>query len=272
MPPANRPPQRILTPEEKQFYCHTLRVFADAGVDLLVGGAYAFARYTGIERHTKDLDVFVRVEDFSAALNALGSAGYATENTFPHWLGKAFCGEYFVDVIHGSGNGVARVDEQWFARAVTERVFDIPVRLCPPEEIIWCKAFIQERERFDGADVAHLLNACGDHLDWQHLLNRFGAYWRVLLSHLVLFEFTYPSERERVPGWVMHKLLRRLEDSMQAPVPHERLCRGTLLSRQQYLIDVERRGYIDPRTLSENPMTDDEIATWTAGISRDGSP
>ena len=26
----------------------------------LVGGAYAFARYTGIERHTKDFDVFVR--------------------------------------------------------------------------------------------------------------------------------------------------------------------------------------------------------------------
>ena len=39
----------------------------------LVGGAYAFARYTGIERHTKDFDVFVRPRDFDRALDAFAA-------------------------------------------------------------------------------------------------------------------------------------------------------------------------------------------------------
>jgi hypothetical protein len=36
-------------------------------------------------------------------------------------------------------------------------------------------------------------------------------------------------------------------------------------------VDVEQWAYVDVRTLPDNPMTDDEIAAWTAGIARDGS-
>ena len=39
-------------------------------------------------------------------------------------------------------------------------VLDKEVKLCPPEEIIWSKSFIMERERFDGADINHLLRIC----------------------------------------------------------------------------------------------------------------
>src|ERR1051326_7429918 len=138
----------MLSDEERQFYCSTFGVFQRAGIDMLVGGAYAFAHYTGIQRHTKDLDVFVRGADFSKTMDALREAGYQTEVPFPHWLGKAFCGDYFVDVIYSSGNGVARVDEDWFDHAPEARVFDTPVKLCPVEEMLWSKALIQERERF----------------------------------------------------------------------------------------------------------------------------
>jgi hypothetical protein len=261
----------ILDPEARAYYCQTLSVLEQAHVDVLVGGAYAFARYTGIERHTKDLDVFVRADDFAMTLEALERAGYVTEKPFPHWLGKAHHGEYYVDVIYSSGNGVASVDNDWFDNAVLDRVFDLPVKLCPAEEMIWSKSFVGERERFDGADVAHILRARADTLDWPRLLRRFGPDWRVLMSHLILFGFIYPSERERVPGWVMRELVRRLERSASAPVPRERVCRGTLLSRQQYLVDVEHWGYVDARSLPENPMTSDEIAIWTAAIAEDGS-
>jgi len=262
---------QILEPEGKEFYCHTLSVFGKAKLPVLIGGAYAFARYTGIERHTKDFDVFVRERDFERTLRALAAAGYDTEVCFPHWLGKAHHGEYYVDLIFSSGNGIARVDDEWFTHATPDLVFDVPVKLCPAEEMIWSKGFIQERERFDGGDIAHLLNARGDVIDWQRLLRRFGPHWHVLLSHLILFGFIYPSDRERIPHWVMHDLLRRLGDSMSAPPPTERVCRGTLLSRQQYLFDVQSGGYLDVRTLPDNPMTDFEIATWTAGIANDGS-
>ena len=263
----------ILAPEARDFYCHTLGVFERAGLEILVGGAYAFARYTGIERHTKDLDVFVRERDFQPTLRALEAAGFATDVTFPHWLGKAFHpgGDYFVDVIYGSGNGVARVDDEWFAYAICDQVFDVPVRLTPPEEMIWTKAFIQERERYDGADVAHLLYACGRDLDWQRLLRRFGPHWCVLLAHLVLFDYVFPSERERLPSGLIQQMLQRLLTETSAPATTDRICRGTLLSRQQYLVDVQQRAFSDARTRPENPMTEDDIAVWTAAIARDGS-
>jgi hypothetical protein len=185
--PAPQTQLQVLEPEAKAFYCTTLSVFKKANLDVLIGGAYAFARYTGIERHTKDLDVFVRERDFERTLAALAAAGYQTEVPFPHWLGKAHSGEYFVDVIYSSGNGIARMDDDWFEHAISDKVFDLPVRLCPAEEMMWSKAFIQERERYDGADVAHLLRARAEQIDWQRLLRRFGSNWRVLLSHLVLW-------------------------------------------------------------------------------------
>jgi hypothetical protein len=268
----NAPPQDILDPVAREFYCQTIGVFERAGIDFLIGGAYAFARYTGIERHTKDFDVFVREADFERTLSALEAAGYATAVPFPHWLGKAYCGEFFVDLIFGSGNGIAVVDDDWFTYAVRDTVFDLPVLLSPAEEMIWSKALIQERERFDGADVAHLILARGPEIDWQRLLLRFAGNWRVLLSHLVMFGFIYPSERERVPGWVLHELMQRLQQSLSAPTPVQRICRGTLLSRQQYLHDIERLGFLDARALPENPMSDNQIATWTAAIANDGSP
>ena len=112
----------LLDPTAREFYCHTLRIFREAHLPVLIGGAYAFARYTGIERHTKDLDVFVREEHFQPTLDALEKAGYTTETAFPHWLGKAHHGEFFVDVIFGSGNGIARVDDEWFTHAATDHV------------------------------------------------------------------------------------------------------------------------------------------------------
>jgi hypothetical protein len=252
------------------FYRRTVRALTRAGVPFLVGGAYAFAQFTGIIRHTKDFDVFVLPQDAGRALAALDAAGCRTEITFAHWLGKARCGEDFVDVIFGAGNGVAGVDEGWFEHAVPGKVFGLPVQLCPVEETIWTKSFIQERERFDGADVAHLLRACGPDLDWPRLLERFGEHWRVLLGHLVLFGFIYPAERRKVPAWVMHELTRRLDAETRDGAAEEATCRGTLLSRAQYLYDIEHAGFQDPRLRPRGGLTRSQVARWTAAIKDDG--
>ena len=90
------------------------------------------------------------------------------------------------------------------------------MRLIPAEEMIWSKAYIQERERFDGADVAHILLRRAETLDWEHLLERFGSHWRVLLEHLVAFGFIYPSERHRIPPFVMRELISRLQDESRS--------------------------------------------------------
>jgi hypothetical protein len=254
------------------FYVRALNALADARVPFLVGGAYAIERYTGLARNTKDLDLFVRSRDCDPALAALAAAGHETEVAFPHWLAKAHCGEDTVDVIFSSGNGFAEVDDVWFEHAVDDVVLGVPVKLCPPEETIWSKAFIMERERYDGADIAHLVRACADDLNWPRLLRRFGAHWHVLLSHLVLFTFIYPSERARVPAWVFRELLGRMQNEVEQPPAADRLCRGTLISRAQYLVDVECWGYRDARLAAPATMSPEELAVWTAAIDDGAQP
>jgi hypothetical protein len=256
----------VLSDATRAFYCQAIATLTEAGVPILVGGAYAFARYTGIERHTKDFDLFLHRRNVGDALDALRQAGWRAELTFPHWLGKAYCGEDFVDLIFSSGNGVAEVDDLWFAHAPEDRVLGMPARLIPAEEMIWSKSFIMERERYDGADIAHVLRARAAELDWQRLLVRFGEHWRVLLSHLVLFGFIYPGEQDRVPAWVLRELVARLEKDIDSPPPPGRLCRGPILSREQYLPDIAGWGYRDARRVPEGNMSTAEIARWTAAI------
>jgi hypothetical protein len=260
-------PATTLDPVSRDFYQSAMRYLQQANIPFLVGGAYSFARYTGLERHTKDFDIFVRPEDCERVLAVLLKAGYTVERTFPHWLGKAFSGDNCIDVIFGSGNGVALVDDGWFEHAAPARVFDTDVLLCPVEETIWSKSFVMERERFDGADVAHLIRGSGRQMDWQRLIDRFGRHWRVLLSHLVLFGFIYPSECPIVPTWVMDELVRRLNEEQNQPAPrHERICQGTLLSRAQYLVDVEHWGYQDAR-LTQGTMSAADVDLWTDAIA-----
>jgi hypothetical protein len=248
------------------FYMEALQKLGETGIPFLIGGALAFSHYSKIHRDTKDIDVMVRPPDCPRVLEAFAKAGYQTELPFPHWLGKIRQGTHFVDVIFGSGNGIARVDDLWFEHAPGADMLGAIVRVSPVEELIWSKAYIQERERFDGADVLHLLRETGASLDWPRLLMRFGDHWRVLLSHLVLFGFVYPDRPQSVPVWVMDELIRRL--SASRPGPDSDVCYGTLLSREQYLHDLECLRYRDSRAAPLGSMTAREIAIWTAAIGR----
>jgi hypothetical protein len=264
--PNEGPPLVELDESVKAFYLHVVQALQDADAPFLVGGAYALKHYAGVVRNTKDFDIFVRREDYDDVMAILDASGCATDLTFPHWLGKATYAEALVDVIFSSGNGISLVDDDWFRYSTMGHVFDVPVRLCPPEEVIWSKAFVTERERYDGADIMHLLLACAETLDWDRLLQRFGAHWRVLLSYLCLFGFVYPSERTRIPLWVMTALMERLEDEMHAPPPAERVCQGTLISREQYLPDLNQGGFVDARLTMTHALSEAEIAEWTEAI------
>src|SRR5262249_25609491 len=143
------------TDARSSVHAAALRALRASGVDHLVGGAYELEWHIGAHlRDTKDLDVFVRPRDFSRTLDALAAAGFEPEG-FAHWLGEARQGEHFVDVIFRSGNGEAVVDDAWFERAVPAEVLGVPVRFGAIENGIMTRAFVMERERFDGADVAH---------------------------------------------------------------------------------------------------------------------
>jgi hypothetical protein len=203
--------------------------------------------YAGIFRDTKDLDVFCRPADVRRILRVLGRAGYRTEVTDPVWLAKAFHGDHFVDVIFCSGNCLCGVDDTWFRHARDVRLFGYEVRLIPPEELIWSKAYVQNRERYDGADIAHILRRQSAALDWQRLLERMEPDWEVLLMHALNFRYVYPSEREAVPRWLMLDLWSRVERQLRDPAPRARVSRGPLLAPRDYEIDILEWGYRDAR-------------------------
>jgi len=254
-------------PETAEFYRRALRTLADAHIPFLVGGAFAHACFTGIRRSTKDLDLFIRRQDYDQISELMSAQGWETEMSYPHWLAKVYAGDDFIDLIFNSGNGVTPVDDRWFEGNAYADVLGVPVQLANIEDSFLSKAFIMERERYDGADIAHLLQANAEQIDWPALVERFGANWRILLAHLTLFGYVYPGERHRIPQWVMEKLLANLATEIaQPPAQDPHVCAGTLLSREQYLYDVERLGYVDGRLTPVSTMTEEDVSRWTEAI------
>ncbi len=239
---------------ELAWYHDALRLLQRAHIDFLIGGAYALWKYTGMRRPTKDLDIFLRPSDLTAALRALAEGGFKTEITATHWLGKAFHKDYLVDFIVGMANGVGQINDSWFRSAVKVRAFGLTLQYVGPEDMIWSKAFVMARDRFDGADIAHLIHAQGKTLNWDALVSRFKGHEPVLLSHLILFRYIYPDAQKIIPEEVLRRLGAAAENARHVRAP-ARLCRGTLFSRDQYAIDVGSRGYRDARLLPYGSLT-----------------
>jgi hypothetical protein len=241
----------------REFYVAALRTLDREKLEYLVGGGYAMAYYTGIARNTKDLDIFIRPADRDRSLRILADAGYRTEFFYPFWISKALQGEAFIDILYNSGNGLSPVDDDWFRYAVPADVHGYPTRLIPAEEQIWSKAFVQDRDRFDGADVNHLILTRGRKMDWRRLLRRFEGHERVLLAHVILFGYAYPCDRDAVPAWA----IERLESAVRNEPPvNQRLCRGPFLAQKGYGTALRHWGYADARLQPHGPLTPNEVA------------
>ena len=58
--------------------------------------------------------------------------------------------------------GLCEVDDSWFDRARDDELLSVPVKHCAPEEMIWMKVYIMERERFQGAHIVHPVRCCAE--------------------------------------------------------------------------------------------------------------
>lgn len=273
---------------ERAVYREALETLNQAGVRYIVSGLYAIHHYTGIYRETKDLDLLVEPRVLLQAATALKAAGFTLKLEEAHWIAKALKGAQ-IDLIYGMSNGIGFIDSAWYENSQPAILAATPVRVAPPEELIWHRLYIGERHRFDMADVVHLILHLGQDLDWDRLLDRVGEDWRLLASQLHFFDYAYPQHHDRIPRNVREHLLERSnaaagEPADQAAVPSTRiseeeaaaagvatnekgeatgegdrssggaqgrpaelLCRGTMLSRFSFAIDVNEWGFRDAR-------------------------
>jgi hypothetical protein len=241
--PPRRPPASagvVWVAEQRRLFQRVLDALSRGRIPFAVAGAFAFQHYTGIGRVTKDLDLFLPAEAVAKALALCRARGLATEVTDPVWLAKASAGEYYVDLISGMSNGVYWVTGDWIRRARPAALLAGTYPLLAPEEMILSKIFVTRRERFDGADICHLLYARGRELDWPHLLEAVGEHRGMLFWHLLLFQYVYPAAVEQVPRAIWRRLRREQQAGLAAPPAAG--FRGSLVDPLQFATDVQAWG------------------------------
>lgn len=241
-PPAVALPETSSVPavipqEQETLFRETLILFEEAAIPYAVAGAFALRAHTGICRDTKDLDVFLTAANVTKALALLREKKFECEVCDPVWLNKAHRDGYFVDLITGMSNAAIVVEDSWMKRAVPAVVYDVPTRVLAPEELIASKLFVTRRERFDGADIAHVIYGTQGRFDWRHLLCLAGEHWEMVLWALILFRYVYPAHTNYVPADVWADLLGRFRQAVTRPDPGAGF-RGSLVDDKMFAIDV----------------------------------
>lgn len=225
-------------PEEQvELFRDVLETLERSRVPYAVSGAFALRQHTGICRQTKDLDLFVTAANCPAALECLQREGMHCEVLDPVWLAKAKRGEYFVDLITGMSNGLIVVEDSWIDRAHPAVVHGVITRVLAPEELVASKIFVARRERFDGADIAHVIYGTRDAFDWRREFELVGEHWEMLFWSLVLFRYVYPGQTHYVPREVWCELLRRFEQEIGNPSSQAKF-RGSFVDDNMFAIDV----------------------------------
>jgi hypothetical protein len=233
-----------LPPEAASLYREVLEAMNEHGLPYAVAGAFALQKYTGICRVTKDLDIFMKAEDIPAAMEHLAELHFRCETLDPVWLSKAHRGEYFVDLISGMSNAAIVVDDSWMRRTIPAMIAGVPSRIISAEDLVASKLFVVRRERFDGADIAHIIYRTQGRLDWTRVLELAGEHWEMVLWALVLFRYVYPAQTHYVPPPLWQDLLGRYMHEIQHP-DHNARFRGSLVDDNMFQIDMKDWGLPD---------------------------
>lgn len=239
---TSKPPE---FPEaQEELFREVLEVLNGCQISYAVSGAFALHYHTGIWRNTKDLDLFLTAEELPKAMACLERNGLGCEVCDPVWLAKAKRNDYFVDLITGMSNAVIVVDDSWIKNSKASDVLGIPTRVLPAEELLASKLFVMRRERYDFADIAHVIFGTKGALDWNRILKLVHEHWEVLLGTLVLFRYVYPANSHYVPASVWQHLLTRFQAELASPNPTAKF-RGSLIDDNMFAIDVEEWGMDD---------------------------
>lgn len=169
--------------------------------------------YTGRGRNSKDLDIFILRDDREEMIQLLLDSGL--EDYYPKqpydrsWIFRTCSEDVIVDVIWEMANHRASVDAVWVEGGPEVAVDGLRFRLVPPEELLWAKLYVFQRDRCDWPDALNLLYAVGPDLDWEHLLERTSGDAPLLGSLLSAFGWISPDRARELPSWLWRELQAR---------------------------------------------------------------
>jgi hypothetical protein len=210
-------PPDLIPNEQCAIYREVVQRALERHIRFAVGGAFAFAFYTGQWRNTKDLDLYVLPEDRAGMIDVLNAAGladyYDQSNYDRSWIYRGIRGDNIVDVIWAMANKRAMVDPVWLDYGSEGELCGERLPLIAPEEYLWAQLYIIQRDRTGWPDIFNLLAAAGPALDWAHILERVGEDWPLLSAVLSTFAWLSARRAADLPLW--------LWDHLHLERPHE---------------------------------------------------
>src|SRR5258706_10269900 len=226
--------------EQWAIYKQAIPATRRAGIHSLIGGGFGLAAYTGRWRNTKDMDLYIMPGDRGRMIQVLGEAGFGDyHDTQPYdrgWIYRSTRDGTIVDVIWSMANRRAEVDPIWFQKAKSLMIRDEVVQLVSPEELLWCKLYVFQRDHCDWTDALNLIYAVGPWLDWDHLLERLANDLPVLRAALTFFGWLSPGRAAQIPENIRQRL--GLPDDEQIS-PEEEESRIRLLDTRAWFAALQ---------------------------------
>lgn len=192
-----------------------------ANLPFALTGGQALACYTGRMRPSKDLDFAILPEDRETAIGIVRSCGfddYYDRHPYDrHWIFRSCRHDTILDLIWAMPNRRAYVDSDWILNGPVVRLRGKQIRVVAPEELLWAKLYVLQRDRCDWPDVLNLVHAMAGRLNWRHLLDRLGQDAALLSSLLIVFCWLRPDSARRLPSWLWRELHLPIPSAWEIP-------------------------------------------------------
>jgi hypothetical protein len=205
-------------------YLDVIREARTRGIPFALGGGFAVGAYSP-RQSTKDIDLYVLPEDrerMISVLNDCGLTDYYDVCAYDRgWIYRSYQGDAIVDVMWAMPNRRTQVDSLWLTRGPSVDLGGEVVQVLPPEELIWAKLYVLQRDRCDWGDVLNIIHSAFDKLDWEHLLSRVGDDAPLVAAVLTIYGWLCPERAPKIP--VPVEILARPSNRRDDAIPREDL-------------------------------------------------
>ena len=231
--------ENLIPAEHWAIYKCVLDKLSEEQIPFALGGGLALGVYTEKFRRSKDLDVYIVPEHRDQVVRAMSECGL--DDYFPvkeyhrHWIYRGHRDDVIVDAIWAMANRRADVDDRWVKGGPMVQMFEQEFRVVPPEELLWSKLYVLQRDRCDWPDIVNLVYAAGPTLDWNHLLNRVGNDRPLLKGVLSVFSWVSPQRAAEIPKQIWQKLGLTVPRPECEREPEEGPSRKDLLDTRPWL-------------------------------------